>query len=82
MSTLTEIESAVEMLPRPEQETLLRHLAHKLSTPTGRMNAGDTERDRRQQWLDDLRQLRASNATGPTGAPLQQVMDELRADPA
>ena len=30
MSTLTEIEAAVEMLPRPQQETLLRHLAVKL----------------------------------------------------
>ena len=31
MSTLTEIEAAVETLPRPEQETLLRHLAVRLS---------------------------------------------------
>ena len=30
MSTLTEIEAAVETLPRPEQETLLRHLAERL----------------------------------------------------
>ena len=30
MSTLTEIEAAVEMLPRPQQETLLRHLAVRL----------------------------------------------------
>ena len=33
MSTLTEIESAVEALPRREQETLLRHLAVKLRAP-------------------------------------------------
>ena len=30
MSTLTEIEAAVETLPRPQQETLLRHLAVRL----------------------------------------------------
>jgi hypothetical protein len=30
MSTLTEIEAAVERLPRPQQETLLRHLAVRL----------------------------------------------------
>lgn len=30
MSTLPEIEAAVETLPRPEQETLLRHLAERL----------------------------------------------------
>jgi hypothetical protein len=30
MSTLAEIEAAVETLPRPQQETLLRHLAVRL----------------------------------------------------
>ena len=30
MSTLAEIQAAVETLPRPEQETLLRHLALRL----------------------------------------------------
>lgn len=30
MSTLTEIERAAEMLPRPEQEILLRHLSLRL----------------------------------------------------
>ncbi|MCX6982977.1 MAG: hypothetical protein WCK55_01980 [Verrucomicrobiota bacterium] len=30
MSTLTEIESAVDTLPRPDQEVLLRHLTAKL----------------------------------------------------
>ena len=30
MSTLAEIEAAVEALPRPQQETLLRHLAVRL----------------------------------------------------
>ena len=30
MSTLTEIESAVDTLPRPDQEVLLRHLTTKL----------------------------------------------------
>jgi hypothetical protein len=30
MSTLTEIEEAVEKLPEPEQETLLQHLSMRL----------------------------------------------------
>ena len=30
MSTLTEIEAAVEALPAPQQEELLRHLAERL----------------------------------------------------
>ena len=33
MSTLAEIEEAVETLPRPEQEVLLRHLSSKLRGP-------------------------------------------------
>ena len=32
MSTLTEIEEAVETLPRPEQEVLLRRLSARLRT--------------------------------------------------
>lgn len=35
MSTLTEIEEAVETLPRPEQEVLLAHLSAKLRTAPG-----------------------------------------------
>jgi hypothetical protein len=33
MSTLAEIEEAVENLPRPQQETLLHYLADKLAVP-------------------------------------------------
>ena len=35
MSTLTEIESAVETLSLPEQEELLKHLAGKLAVRSG-----------------------------------------------
>ena len=38
MSTLTEIESAVEALPRREQETLLRHLSVMLRAPVKAAN--------------------------------------------
>jgi hypothetical protein len=79
MSTLAEIESAVDALPRPEQETLLQHLARRLAAAT---HGPATDAQRRQRWLGELRQLRERNATGRKGAPLQQVMDELRADRA
>ncbi len=39
MSTLTEIEEAVEALPRREQETLLRHLSVRLRAPAKHPNA-------------------------------------------
>jgi hypothetical protein len=39
MSTLAEIEQAVEALPRKQQQTLLRHLAVKLRLPVPAANA-------------------------------------------
>jgi hypothetical protein len=40
MSTLTEIEEAVETLPRRDQEALLHHLSAKLHSPVRRMANG------------------------------------------
>ena len=80
MSTLAEIESAVDALPHPDQVTLLQYLTRRLASSTPGAVAGDAEMPRRQSWLDELRQLRGLNATGRTGAPLQQVMDELRCE--
>jgi hypothetical protein len=80
MSTLAEIESAVDALPRLEQETLLQYLARRLSGSTPGSATGGA--DARRQWLEELRQLRERNATGRSGAPLQHVMDELRAERA
>lgn len=82
MSTLAEIESAVDALPRPEQVTLLQYLLRRLAGGTSGSVTSDADVQRRQRWLEELRQLRERNATGRTGAPLQQVMDELRADRA
>ena len=82
MSTLTEIEQAVDALPPQEQATLLQHLLNrKLAGVAPVVLRYDAELARRQDWLAKLRQLRERNATGRTGAPLQQVMDELRGDP-
>jgi hypothetical protein len=82
MSTLGEIESAVDALPRPEQETLLRYLARRLAGATHGSVTSEMDAQRRRRWLEELRQLRERNATGRTGAPLQQVMDDLRAERA
>jgi len=34
----------------------------------------------RQRWLEELRQIRERNATDHMGVPLQEIMDELRAE--
>lgn len=78
MSTLAEIESAVDALPHPEQVTLLQYLTRRLSNSIIGTLPGDAEMQRRQRWLEELRQLRERNVSGRAGAPLQQVMDDLR----
>ncbi len=82
MSTLAEIESAVDSLPRPEQVTLLEYLTRRLADATTVSAASDADPQRRQRWLAELRQVRERNATGHPGARLQEVMDEIRAERA
>ena len=77
MSTLAEIEEAVEALPLPDQETLWRRLSCRLSVRPSHEPQGGAER---RAWLAELRQVRERNVTGKAGAPLQQVMDELRGE--
>lgn len=77
MSTLAEIEAAVNPLPQPEQRTLLEHLARKLGA---RPPATDGSRARRERWLQKLDRLRARGATGKTGAPLQEILNDIRAE--
>ena len=76
MGTLSEIQAAVDKLPHPEQEILLEHLAQKLGarpTITG-------SRVQRERWLQKLDQLRHRGATGKTGVPLQEILDDIRAE--
>jgi hypothetical protein len=49
MSTLAEIEAAVEQLPLPQQETLFAFLAHRLRHTNG---GGEPVQERDAQLLD------------------------------
>lgn len=82
MSTLAEIEQAVETLPRPEQETLWQHLSRRLFPPAGGAPQDAADAEQRRRWLEELRLVRDRNATGKTGMPLQQVMDDIREERA
>jgi hypothetical protein len=77
MSTLVQIESAVAGLPPHDQWSLLSWLqARLLAAP----KPPTPESNDRQTWLMELAELRAKTHTGAQGAPLQQVMDDLRED--
>jgi hypothetical protein len=76
MSTLTEIEAAVNQLSQPEQEILLEHLARNLGV---RPPAVDESRAQRERWLQ--------NAVLPVDPPcgcrsLQEILDDIRAEDA
>ena len=75
MSTLAEIEAAVDRLPQPEQEILLEHLARKLGA-----RPPVTEGAQRERWLQKLDRLRNRGSTGKTGVPLQEILDDIRGE--
>ncbi|MBV8968908.1 MAG: hypothetical protein JO331_07590 [Verrucomicrobia bacterium] len=54
MSTLIEIEAAVDQLPYFEQEILLEHLARKLGAGRPVTEGSQTPRERWQKVLDDI----------------------------
>jgi hypothetical protein len=77
MSTLVQIESAVVALPQRDQWSLLTWLQGRL------VEAGKPQplaASERQQWLAELAELRERNKTGTQGAPLQNLLDDIRED--
>lgn len=73
MSTLTEIESAVEQLSRDDQEKLLRHLESRLRPGEPSLSPAAAK-----EWMERLAELRASISTGTNTAPSEQILEELR----
>jgi len=78
VSTLSEIEAAVDALSPSDQESLLEHLARKLGT---RQPVTDESRAKRERWLRKLDQVRARGSTGKNGVPLQEILDDIRSEP-
>ena len=76
MSTLSEIEAAVDKLPHPEQEILLEHLARKLRA----RRVSEGSRAQRERWLEKLDRLRNRSFTSKTGVSLQEILDDIRAE--
>ena len=65
----------MDKLPHPEQEILLEHLARKLGA-----RPPITSRAQRERWLQKLDRLRNRGATGKTGVPLQEILDDIRGE--
>lgn len=83
--SLKELQSSISQLPRSERETLLRFLGQQLADEA--QDVRDSENPQamtleRSRWVEDLRQLREGVATGVHGAPLAEILDDLRADRA
>ena len=77
MSTLSEIQAAVDKLPHPEQEILLEHLVRKLGV---RPTITEGSRAQRERWLQKLDRLRNRGTTGKTGVLLQKILDDIRGE--
>jgi len=75
MSRLVQIESEVVGLPPQEQWTLLTWLQRRLTSVPA---AERLDQRARKEWLAELAELRARTQTGLHGAPLQEILDELR----
>jgi hypothetical protein len=73
MSTLSEIESAVDQLPLVEQEQLLRHLATRLRRQRGLAGLA-----LREQWMNRLDELRASIDSGRQTVDSESILEESR----
>ena len=77
MSTLSEIEAAVDKLPHSEQQILLEHLSRKLGA---RSTITEESRAQRERWIQKLDRLRNRGATGKPGVPLQEILDDIRGE--
>jgi hypothetical protein len=77
MSTLSEIQAAVDKLPHREHEILLEHLVRKIGV---RPTITEGSRAQRERWIQNLDRLRNRGATGKPGVPLQEILDEIRGE--
>ena len=77
--SLQELQSSISQLPRADRESLLRFLGQQLADEVSGPRSSTTVVDR-SEWLEELRQLRERVATGYSGTPLAEVLDDLRAE--
>jgi len=77
--SLKELQSSISQLPRADRESLLRFLGQQLADEASAPRASTTAVDR-TQWVDELRQLRDRMATGHSGTPLAEILDDLRSE--
>jgi hypothetical protein len=69
---LVQIESAVAALPPQDQWSLLSWLQSRLKS------AQQPKQPAKPAWLEDIRHLRESCATGKPGTSVDQLVTEIR----
>ncbi len=77
--SLQELQSSISQLPRADRESLLRYLGQQLADEVSGPRSSTIVVDR-SQWVEELRQLRERVATGQSGTPLTEILDDLRAE--
>lgn len=75
MSTVAQMESAIERMPAEEQQQLLQWLRAHCTSP-----APSLPRDGRAGWLARLARLRARLATGTASPTVEQLLGEDRGE--
>ncbi len=75
MSTVAQMESAIERMPAEEQQQLLQWLRVRCANVTP-----SAPRDGRTVWLARLARLRARLATGKASPTVEQLLNEDRGE--
>ena len=75
MSTVAQVESAIERLSADEQRQLLQWLLTRAAT-----SSLATPPDERATWLNRLARLRAHLTTGKPGPSVEQLLEEDRGE--
>ena len=77
MSTLVEIESAVDRLPLEEKQELLRYLETSLVSNEHAIPS-TTDSMSHDEWVKSLEKLRNSISTGKQSMSADEIISELR----
>jgi hypothetical protein len=86
MSTILEADESgtlhlpPSLLPHPGPGRRYRVAAEGAQVVVDEVIAQDAEAESRDAWLEELERRRTRGATGKTGTPLQEILDDIRGE--